>query len=320
MAEGQGGLRVLVTGAGGFIGRALVQRLLAQGLAGQAIAQLVAVDLGLEGLPDDPRLRHVAGSIAEAGVLEQALARPVQAVFHLASVPGGAAEAQPDLARRVNLDATAHLLALLRDQATRPRFVFASTVAVYDHPLPAVVDDNTPPRPALSYGAHKLAAEVLIADAARRGWVDACSLRLPGVVARPGDGAGLISAFMSQLFWKLAAAEPIVLPVTAEGTAWWISVGACVDNLLHAATVDTARLDARRVVQMPALHLPMQAVVDALLRAHPHAGPGLVRHEPQEAVQRLFASYPPLHAPVAEALGFRHDGDADALVRRATAA
>jgi hypothetical protein len=33
----------------------------------------------------------------------------------------------------------------------------------------------------------------------------------------------------------------------------------------------------------------------------------------------LCASYPPLHTPRAEALGFRHDGDADALARRATA-
>lgn len=318
MADGHGGLRVLVTGAGGFVGRVLVKRLLEQGLAGQGVTQLVAADLGLDGLPDDPRLQRVAGSIADAGVLERALAQPVQAVFHLASVPGGAAEAQPDLARRVNLDATVQLLGLLRDQATRPRFVFASTVAVYGHPLPAVVDEETPPRPALSYGAHKLAAEVLIADAARRGWVDACSLRLPGVVARPGDGAGLISAFMSQLFWKLAAGEPIVLPVSAEGKAWWISVGACVDNLLHAAAVDTAQLDARRVVQMPALCLSMQAVIDALGRVHPQAKPGLVRHEPKAEVQRLFATYPPLHTPAALALGFRHDGDADALVRRAT--
>lgn len=314
-------MRVLVTGAGGFIGRVLVRRLLGQGLAGQRVERLVAADLSLQGLPGDARLQPVAGSIADAGVLEHALAEPVDAVFHLASLPGGAAEQAPDLGRRVNLEATAQLLALLREQGARarpPRLVFASTVAVYGDPLPAVVDEHTPPCPALSYGAHKLAAEVLVADAARRGWVDACSLRLPGVVARPGDGAGLMSAFMSQLFWKLAAGEPIVLPVSADGTAWWISVGACVDNLLHAAEFDTAGLDPRRVVQMPALHLSVRSVVDALARTHGELRRALVRHEPQERVQRLFASYPPLHTPQALALGFRHDGTADVLVRRAT--
>jgi nucleoside-diphosphate-sugar epimerase len=312
-------MRVLVTGAGGFIGGVLVQRLLGHGLTGRCVQRIVAVDLSLQGLPDETRLQRVVGSISEAGVLERALAEPVDAVFHLASVPGGAAEMSPDLGRRVNLDATAHLLSLLREQGTRPRLVFASTIAVYGETLPAVVGEDTPCLPALSYGAHKLASEILIADAARRGWVQACSLRLPGVVARPGDGAGLISAFMSQLFWKLAAGKPIELPVSADGTAWWISVEACVDNLLHAAAIDTNALDARRVVQMPALHLAMRDVVDALARAHGADRRSMVRYVPLPDVQRLFASFPPLATPRAEALGFRHDGSADALVRRAVA-
>ena len=312
--------RVLVTGAGGFVGRVLVQRLLNDGLGGRPVDQVVAADLTLQGLPNDPRLRAVAGSIAETGLLERALIEPVDAVFHLASVPGGAAEKNPDLGRRVNLDATLNLLDMLRAQGSAPRLVFASTVAVYGEAFPALVDENTPCAPAMSYGAQKLASEILIADAGRRGWVQACSLRLPGVVARPGDGAGLISAFMSQLFWKLRAGEPIVLPVSADGTAWWISVSACVDNLLHAACMDTSALGARRVVQMPALRLAMTEVVEALARAHGADRHALVRYEPQAMVQRLFASYPPLHTPRAEALGFKHDGGVDVLVLRATEA
>jgi D-erythronate 2-dehydrogenase len=310
--------RVLITGAGGFVGRVLVQRLLTDGLDGRRVDQVVLSDLALRDLPQDPRLHAVEGSIADAGVLERALGEPVDAVFHLASVPGGAAEKDPDLGRRVNLDATTRLLDLLRAQGSAPRLVFASTVAVYGASLPSQVDEHTPTLPAMSYGAQKLACEILIADAARRGWVQACSLRLPGVVARPGDGAGLISAFLSQLFWKLRAGEPIVLPVSADGTAWWISVGACVDNLLHAAGMDTLALDARKVVQMPALHLKISDVVEALVRSYGADRTAMVRYEPQPAVQRLFACYPPLHTPSADRLGFRHDGDVDTLARRAT--
>lgn len=312
-------MRILVTGAAGFIGQVLVRRLLQQGLQGRAVDALVASDLSLDTLVQDARIRRVTGSIADEGVLARALDRPVDAVFHLASVPGGAAEKDPLLGRRVNLDATLQLVELLRAQGASPRLVFASTVAVYGDPLPAQVDEDTPARPAMSYGAQKLAAEILLTDASRRGWLRACSLRLPGVVARPGDGAGLVSAFMSQLFWRLRAREPIVLPVGPQGTAWWISVQACVDNLLHAATLDDGGPAAHRVLQMPALRVSIQDLVAALARHHGADRASLVRYAPQEWVQRLFASYPPLHTPAAEALGFRHDGTVDELVRRATA-
>jgi nucleoside-diphosphate-sugar epimerase len=312
-------LRVLVTGAGGFVGRALVKRLLGEGIGNRRVDSLVLVDLALHGIPDDPRLQIIEGSVADADVLKRALAEPVDAVFHLASLPGGAAEKSPELGRRVNLDATLNLLELLSTQSAAPRLVFASTIAVYGESLPARVDEDTPSAPAMSYGAHKLAGEIMIADAARRGRVQACSLRLPGVVARPGDGAGLISAFMSQLFWKLKAGEPIVLPISAAGTAWWISIGACVDNLLHAVGVSTQALGPRHLVQMPALHLSVGEVVEALARAYGDDRRALVRYAPQPAVERLFGSFPPLHTPRAEALGFRHDMNVDALVQRATA-
>ena len=86
-------------------------------------------------------------------------------VFHLASLPGGAAERDPELGRRVNLEATLHLLDMLRRQSTAAKLVFASTIAVYGESLPDVVDELTPTAPALSYGAHKLASEILMADA-----------------------------------------------------------------------------------------------------------------------------------------------------------
>ena len=105
-----------------------------------------------------------------------------------------------------------------------------------------------------------------------------------------------------------------------KGAAWWISVGACVDNLLHGACIDTQALGARRMVQMPALHLTMAEVIQALARAYGADRSALVRYDPQPAVQRLFASFPPLQTPIADALGFRHDGSANQLALRATEA
>lgn len=312
-------INVLVTGAEGFVGRVLVRRLLEAGLGGQPVGRLSLMDLAFASPPADPRVRRIVGSVADRGALEAACEPALDVVFHLASVPGGAAERDYELGRSINLEASFGLLEALRSQARPPRLVFASTVAVYGERLPEPASEDTPPAPALTYGAHKLASEILVADATRRGWVQGCSLRIPGVVARPGEGTGMMSAFMSQIFWKLAAGEAITVPVARDSTAWWISVGACVDNLCHAATLDTACLDPGRSYQMPVLHLSMGEVVAALADRFGADRAALVTYAPDPFVQRLFASSPPLDTPKADAIGFRHDGDVHALVARALA-
>lgn len=318
------GARILVTGANGFLGRRLVRRLLADGLGGVPVGRLVLSDLAFDAPARDPRLQRYEGSISDAGQLERMLAQPVDGVFHLAGVPADIAEREPEAGRRVNLDATLRLLKLLGRQAAAPRLVFASSVAVLGNTQREPIDEGTLPQPASSEGAQKLAAEVLIADAARRGAVNACSLRLPPVVARPIAATASSMAVCDALFRQRARGEPIVLAAAPETRAWWLSAGAAVDQLLHAATIDTGALGSGRVVQGPAQHLALQAVAKALEDALVAARGGaehraLVRFKPPVGGQQGpsgLIDRPPLRTPRAEALGFRHDGDAQVLVRR----
>jgi nucleoside-diphosphate-sugar epimerase len=310
---------VVVTGAEGFVGRELVKRLLTDGLEGQTVSRLTLIDVAFNDLYRSPKINLLQGSVADASVRARAYSTPVDVVFHLASIPGGAAEKNYELGSAINLDGTLGLLEDLRGQRRAPRFVFASTVAVYGEQLLATIDEHTLPAPALTYGTHKLIGELLVADATRRGWINGCSLRIPGVVARPGDGAGLMSAFMSQLFWKLSAGEAITVPVSPEGIAWWISVGACVDNLVHAATVDPEMFDSRRSYQMPVLRLAVAQVVDALACRFGVERKALVDYAPDPFIERLFAAYPPLWTQNAERLGFHHDGNVEQLISRALA-
>lgn len=308
--------RVVVTGANGFIGAALVRQILAGSSVGPLDA-LLAVDLQSAQPVEDARLHWLKGSVSDPALLNEVCAFRPDLVFHLASVPGGAAERDYALGRQVNLDATADWLQALGGLGTCPRFVYASSIAVYGDNLPAQVDEQTPATPALSYGTHKRICELLVSDASRRGWVEGCSLRLPGIVARPGPVTGLMSAFMSEMFWALAEGYPVTLPVHPGGTAWWLSVPACVDNFLCAAACDPGSYRPDRVYQMPALHLSIVSVIDALQQQFGFECPALVRYVPDEHIHRLFASYPPLHTPDALALGLRHDGDAQGLVRAA---
>jgi hypothetical protein len=90
-----------------------------------------------------------------------------------------------------------------------------------------------------------------------------------------------------------------------------------VDNLLHAATVDPARFNPRRSYQMPVLRLTVAELVEALAERFGADRRALVRYAPEPFIQKLFASYPPLHTPEALALGLKHDGTVAQLIERA---
>lgn len=310
-------MHILVTGANGFVGAQLVARLVNDPGA-LAWTRLTLIDLQCPAY-DAPGISYLSGSLADPQLLRTALAVPVDVAFHLASVPGGAAERDYERGRQVNLDATLGLFEQLQQQAKPARVVFASTIAVYGSPLPAVVDDDTPLRPGLSYGAQKLIGEILLEDLSRRGRLDGIALRLPGIVARPPQPSGLLSAFMSELFWKLRDGESFVCPVSAEGTAWWMSVQCCVDNLLHAALIPAQALGSKRVFTLPVLHLSLAEVIEGVNRYAGFLAPPRVQYEPNPALQATFASYPPLSSPCAQAMGFAHDGSLERLIERTLA-
>jgi nucleoside-diphosphate-sugar epimerase len=301
-------MHILITGADGFVGRALVRRLLSG--TETAFTRLTLVDQRFGPLPDDPRLCPVTGSIADSTLWAVSLAAPADLVFHLASVPGGLAELDFDLGMAVNLRGTLGLLDALRRQGHRAKLVFASSVAVYGDPLPDTVDDATPPRPTLSYGAQKLAAEVMVADYSRRSFVDGCSLRLPGIVARPPAPSGLISAFMSEVMWAAADRRPVTLPVGPDAVCWWMSVASAVDALLHASGLP----GQGRVWLPPVLRLTIGELVAALAR---RVGPVDVTYMPDPSVEARFGRQPPLRADAALAAGFRDDGRVERLIERA---
>jgi nucleoside-diphosphate-sugar epimerase len=173
---------VLVTGAFGLVGSATVKRLAADG------RRVVATDL------DIPAHAKAAGNLpsgvevrwadltddAAVGALVSDVAPT--AIVHLAAVIPPQCYARPALARRVNVDATASLVRTAEAQPTPPRFVQASSIAVYGprnpHRTTGLLTADTPLRPADVYGQHKVEAEKLV----RASTLDWVVLRLGGVL------------------------------------------------------------------------------------------------------------------------------------------
>lgn len=313
-------MKVLITGAGGFVGQKLVARLLSDaGAIGGDVSSLVLLDMKKPADAVATAGRWVEGSITDPAVLADALRGGADTVFHLASVPGGATEANYDLGREANLDGTRLLFDTLRSADKPPVVVFASTIGVFGVPMPAVIDEDTYPAPSMSYGAQKWIGEILVGDYSRRGWIDGRALRLPGIVARPPAPSGQLSAFLSNILRELSAGREFVCPVAADGRSWWMSVHCCVDNLLHAARIPVERSLVRRTWMLPVLHASLGEVVATIARMHGSEVLGRVRYEPNAALQAQFANYPPMRSPTAEAAGFRHDGDLETMIRRALA-
>ncbi len=302
-------VKIIVTGAGGFVGRHLVRKLLARG------DDVVGLDTVADGIPDGAMA--VAGDLGHAAIRAQAIGEGCDALVHLATVPGGAAEADPAASRRINIDAMYDLLEEVAAAGNAPRVVYASSIAVYGDPFPkAGVDDATQLSPKMTYGGHKAMMEPAVCMLSNRGAIDGVTVRLPGILARPEGPSGMKSAFMSNLFHALKAGEAFTCPVSPQATIWAQSVECCADNFVHALGLDSARLPVSRAVTLPAQTIAMGDLAAEIAKQCSVAA-DLVTYAPDEALERAFGSHPPLTATAAEQAGFAHDGSLAMLVKSA---
>jgi D-erythronate 2-dehydrogenase len=301
-------MHITILGGGGFLGRKLAARLAKDGVLGdRVITGLTLFDLAEPPRPDAPfRVTTLAGDLVH--LPDAALLAGTEVVFHLAAVVSAQAEADYDLGRRVNLRGTDAVIDACRrvtDIGGKvPRVVFTSSVASFSGGQEEVLPDEARQVPGNSYGAQKAAAELLLADASRRGFLDAVSIRLPTVIVRPGRPNKAASSFFSAIVREPLLGLETELPVADDFAAWVCSPRRAVDWLVHAATIDTRPLGLDRSINPPGISTTIAHLLQALDEVQPGAS-ALVRRVPDPAIAAIVGTWPAaFEALRARTLGF----------------
>jgi len=144
-------MKILVTGGAGYIGSALVERLISLGHEVKVIDDLS--NGFIENI--NQKVDYLNGSILNDELLSRAV-KDVEAVFHLAAkIRVEEGEVKPDLYRQVNVDGTLNLLKLCNSLGVK-KFIFASTAAVYGDPSDYPVSEESQTKPVNVYGRTKI--------------------------------------------------------------------------------------------------------------------------------------------------------------------
>jgi nucleoside-diphosphate-sugar epimerase len=219
---------------------------------------------------------------------------------------------------RVNLDGSRLLFDAIRETGDgyRPRLVFTSSIAVFGAPFPDAIADDFHLTPLTSYGTQKAAAELLLADYTRRGFVDGVGIRLPSIVVRPGRPNKAASGFFSGIIREPLAGEEAILPVDESVLHWHASPRAATGFLVHAAGLDAAKLGPRVNLTMPGVCCTVAEQIAALRRIAGDKVAARIRHEPDALVARIVAGWPRRFDPArALALGFEAEASFDEIIR-----
>ncbi len=314
-------MRIVITGGCGFIGRRVAMRLLDRGTASGPVEQLVLFDNAAPALPlpDDIRLSVVTGDIADRATVASLIAPGTDAVFHLAAIVSGQAEADTDLGYRVNLDGTRAVLDACRALGPKdnrlPRLIFASSLAVYGGALPTEVGEDTALTPQSSYGAQKAIGELLVNDYSRKGFVDGMALRLPTVVVRPGLPNRAASTFASSMIREPLTGREAVCPVSPDTIMALASPRRIVAGLVHALDLPVGELGTARSLQLPGFSVSVGEMAEAVRRAGGEEAYRRIRWEPDPLIQEIISSWPKMLASDrAETLGFGCDNGIDEVV------
>jgi threonine 3-dehydrogenase len=221
-------------------------------------------------------------------------------VFHLAAMLSSHAERDPELAHKVNVEATLNMFTLCRQAAHPVRFLFPSSIAVYGLPDAATKGEqgalkewqwNTPTG---IYGCNKLYCELVGAYLALRSHeetgdgFDFRSIRFPGLISAETVPAGGTSDFAPEMIHAAAKGVPYACFVSEESRLPFMTMPDAIRAMAALAEADVDRL-SRRVYNIKGFSASAGEILARTRRSFPEAE---VTFEPVPVKQRIVDSWP----------------------------
>jgi nucleoside-diphosphate-sugar epimerase len=274
---------VLITGASGEIGHALIARL----AEGDPDRPIVTLDLN----PLQPELaakvrQAISGSILDVSLLDGILAQyEVDHVYHLAALLSTRSEFSPALAHKVNVEGTLNLLEFAQKQGEshgRPvAFFYPSSIAAFGLPDLDVkakankVKEDDYNVPTTIYGANKLYCEHLgryyarhykqLAAETMSGKVDFRCIRFPGLISAETVPSGGTSDYAPEMIHAAAGGKPYACFVRPDTRIPFMAMPDAVDAIFRL--MDAPRTKITRTVYNIGAFAPSAAEIETVVRS-----------------------------------------------------
>lgn len=276
---------VLITGASGEVGHALIRQ-----LAEDGASRLLSLDV--RSLPAElsAMATHVQGDLLDDHLMRRLVSEyEIDVIYHLAALLSTRSEITPEVAHQVNVEGTLMLLELAAEQSQwrnqSIQFVFPSSIAVYGMPdreskgLYARVREFEWNQPRTMYGCNKLYCEMLGCyfsryyrqlAAQQPATIDFRCVRFPGLLSALTLPSGGTSDYGPEMVHAAAQGIPYQCFVRAEARIPFMAMPDAVRALLMVGVAPRAAL-TRQVYNVTSFGLSAGQIRERVLRAFPEA-------------------------------------------------